>query len=304
MNDKIGIVTVTFNSSIFLNEFFDSLSSQTHKNSIIYFIDNNSDDDTLDKINHFNITEKKVIKNIDNLGIAKGNNQGIIAALQDNCDYILLINDDTSFPKDCFEKLLHGLKNSNADLVAPITYYFDNKNLIWSAGGFFDDIFNCEVAHYGINEKDVGQFSSIRDITYAPTSCLLFKSSLIDDIGAMDERYFIYFDDVDFCYRATIINNKRMICLPDIKFLHKVNGHTKNSGNNFKSDFVTMYSIRNAVIFSLKFFDLRKLFFLIYFFFKSNLKVLFQKEYRRSIKSFYIINRSFIQGFFNSGRIK
>lgn len=304
INHKIGVVVVTFNSEIFLNEFFKSIEKQTFTNYNLYFIDNYSSDNSLDKINDWEVGNKKVISNDKNFGIAKANNQGIQLALEDKCRYVLLINDDTSFPPDCFEKLLNGLNDNDADLVAPITYYFDDPTKIWSAGGYFNNFFKSEVKHYGINQKNSVKFSKVRKITYAPTSCLLFKSSLINEIGIMDEKYFIYVDDVDFCYRATIINKKKMLCIPNISFLHKVNGHSEKSTNQFKSDFFIKYTIRNTVYFCLKFLDYRKAMFLIIYFFKINLKVLLQKDYKRSFWSFITVNKYYFKGFFSRGTIE
>ena len=98
MDNKIGIVTILYNSEAVLDDFFESLSHQTFKNFILYIVDNLSPDNSLSRAKSLG---KKVdfecvyIENGQNFGVAKGNNIGIKAALKDGCNYILLSNNDS-----------------------------------------------------------------------------------------------------------------------------------------------------------------------------------------------------------------
>jgi GT2 family glycosyltransferase len=295
---KIGVITVTYNSDEHLDEFIKSVNHQNYKNFFLYFVDNHSKDGTINNISKVNSNNVKIIQNQKNLGIATANNQGITSAINDGCEFILLLNNDTSFSKNLFRKLVDGIKEEDADIVAPLTHYYDNRNYIWSAGGKFDSFFQCRVKHIGFKEKNVGQYADRKRITYAPASCLLFKKSLINDIGLMDDNYFVYLDDVDFCYRATIIKKKKMIYLPEINFYHKVGAYTNKDRLKFKSDFVIEYMTRNTVYFCMKYFNLRKLAYLFIFFLKENVKIILNREYKRSINSFVLFNKSFFKGFF------
>ena len=103
---KIGIVTITYNSAKVIDGFLNSTLNQTHTNFILYIIDNISKDNTLEIINQYQDERIKIIANQKNVGVAAGNNQGIKQALQDNCNYILIINNDVEFEYTMFEKLL------------------------------------------------------------------------------------------------------------------------------------------------------------------------------------------------------
>ena len=83
---KIGIVTVTYNSSLVLEDF-SSIENQDFLDFHLYIIDNNSTDNTLSKINKWNFSTKTILKNTNNIGVAAANNQGIKLALKDNCDF-------------------------------------------------------------------------------------------------------------------------------------------------------------------------------------------------------------------------
>ena len=208
MNNKIGVVTVTYNSSDVLDDFLVSIKAQTHENFILYVIDNNSNDNTSELIENFDDSRVVYIQNSDNKGVAAANNQGIAKAFEDSCDYILLLNNDTLFADDTFEKLLKGLQEEKVDIVVPKMYYFDKKNTIWFAGGNFDKTFQCNVDHIGFREEDNGQYDEVKEITYAPTCCMLFSKKVIEDVGMMDEKYFVYEDDVDFCLELLYLKRK------------------------------------------------------------------------------------------------
>ncbi len=299
MKNKIGVVTVTYNSADVLDDFLDSVNTQTYKDFLLYVIDNDSKDDTAEIIGK--VKDKRIvyIQNNENVGVAAANNQGIKHAFEDGCDFVLFLNNDTLFADDTFEKLLQGLKEYKADIVVPKMYYFDDREMIWFAGGDFDKTFQCDVNHIGFKEKDMGQYDEVKEITYAPTCCMLVTKETIDDVGLMDEKYFVYEDDVDFCYRATIQQKKKMICMPDFQFYHKVGGLTNKEGNTFKSDFAMKYAIRNKVYMCKKYFSLKKGAYISQFLIRENLKILFQKKYKRSWHSFILLNKSFFSGLFH-----
>jgi GT2 family glycosyltransferase len=125
-SEKIGIVTVLYKSESVLHDFFTTLNQQTYDNFILYVIDNKSPDSSLASSKQLSVNsffEVKFIENDDNYGVAKGNNQGIEAALIDGCDYVLLSNNDVVLKPDTIEKLYAGLKETNADIVVPKIYF-------------------------------------------------------------------------------------------------------------------------------------------------------------------------------------
>ena len=84
--DKIGIVTITYNSANVLSGFLESVFSQTYKNFILYVIDNSSKDDTKKILKSLKDSRLKIIFNKKNIGVAKANNIGIKKAINDNCN--------------------------------------------------------------------------------------------------------------------------------------------------------------------------------------------------------------------------
>lgn len=241
---KIGIVTVLYNSEKVLDDFFDSLKRQTYKNFILYVVDNVSPDNSLEKAKKLASDcsfETKFIENKENFGVAKGNNQGIINALYDDCDYVLLSNNDIVLEDDTIKALYIGLLENNADMAVPKIYLY-NSSRLWCAGGKFNN-FNNNTVHFGYNKEDCGKYSDVRKVSYAPTCFMLINRSVFYDVGFMDEKYFVYYDDTDFVYRCQKLR-KRLFYIPSSKMQHKESVCTGKHSNFFYK-----YVYRNRIYF-------------------------------------------------------
>ncbi len=241
---KVGVVTVTYNSSNVMDEFMDSMLKQTHENYIFYIIDNASADDTLSKLSKYDDSRIVVVANKDNVGVAAGNNQGIKASLENDCDHVLLINNDTVFEPELIEKLVEGLDEYQCDIIVPKIMFHDNPQMIWCAGGWFNPLRAWAGVHYGNGETDMEQYDTARKITYSPTCCMLIRKNVFDTVGYMDEKYFCYFDDTDFCFRA-FKKHLRMFYTPQTKLLHKEGSLT----GGVESLFSIRQSAKNKVYF-------------------------------------------------------
>lgn len=248
MIGKIGIVTVLYNSESVLNEFFKTLSEQTYTNFILYVVDNLSPDGSLQlskKLSDEYPFQTIIIENENNYGVAKGNNIGIIKAVEDHCDFILLSNNDIALENNALENLLSGLHKHNADLVVPKIFFY-GTNKIWAAGGGYKKR-NGLTVQYGQEEEDHGQFNTDQKVDYAPTCFMLIKREVFKSVGLMDENYFVYYDDTDFVYRALNKNNKTLWYIAD-SVIH----HNESTSTGKMSDFSVKFLWRNLVYFSLK----------------------------------------------------
>ena len=219
---KIGVVTVTYNSSLDLEDFFSSIENQDFLDFHLYIIDNNSKDNTLSKINKWNFSTKTILKNTNNIGVAAANNQGIKLALKDNCDFLLLLNNDTIFEEKLISKLIDAHYKYGSSIIVPKINYFSPSNMIWYAGGFFNRKKAFLNFHRGQGEIDQNQYNFNDKVEYAPTCCALIHNSVFNDIGLMDEKYFVYFDDVDFFFRVFKNGKHEIRFRHDVHFLHKI----------------------------------------------------------------------------------
>ena len=217
---KIGIVTVTFNSEPVLEEFFASIDSQDYGNYVLYVIDNASADDTLARCREYGAANRRVeiIAQHENGGVAQGNNRGISAASEAHCDYILLLNNDTVFGESFLSGLLAEARRTEALILVPKIFYGPPSTELWYAGGALRLWAGYGAVHWETERR----FSDPRHrVTYAPTCAMLIARSVFDTVGVMDERYFVYCDDTDFCIRASRAH-LAIIYTPNVSIWHKV----------------------------------------------------------------------------------
>jgi GT2 family glycosyltransferase len=243
---RVGVVTVTYNSGTVLPEFLRSLEQQTHTDFLLYTIDNASNDDTLVQLRRWQDPRLVLMPNMVNVGVAAGNNQGIRAAVDAGCEYVLLLNNDVLFGPEMFQQLLDGLTSHHCAMATPLIYFHEPQDVIWCAGGYFQPKLAYRTLHYGENQRDEGQFNRPQAVTYAPTCCVLVCRDVFGRIGLMDERYFVYSDDSDFMLRAWKAN-QIVYCLPEAKLWHKVSSLTGTV-----SSFAIRYGARSRALFIAK----------------------------------------------------
>jgi GT2 family glycosyltransferase len=239
---RIGVATVLFNSESVLPDFLKSLNEQSYRNFTVYAVDNASKDQSK-AICSASCINIRVTSNEENLGFAVATNQGIRQAIADGCEYILLLNNDVAFSPEFFSELVQGLVRNRADLVAPLTYYFDTPTLIWAAGGRLHRPLGNRPVHLGMGQQDRGQFGRDQKIEFAPGSAILAWRNVFDRIGFLDEAYFTYWEDTDFAVRALRAGLK-MYLIPTAKLWHKV-----SSLAGIGSPFQRYYSVRNHALY-------------------------------------------------------
>lgn len=284
----VGVVTVTFNSGSVIDEFLVSMLRQTYSDFILYVIDNASSDDTLKRLSKCKDPRIMLIPNQTNVGVAEGNNVGIRAALGDGCGSILLINNDTVFEADLLQELVEGLQKHRCEMIVPKILFFDKPDTIWCAGGYFSALRGTS-GHFGFEARaDDPRFDQPRAINYSPTCCMLIKHEVFDRIGLMDENYFVYHDDTDFCLRAWR-GGVRLFYLPSAQILHKIGSLT-----GLNSNFTIRFASRNHVYLILKHYSLLQGWFYCSGYYIFNLwKYIFLL---RSPKSFWVAQTAFWEG--------
>lgn len=242
---KIGVVTVLYNSAAVLEEFFASVDRQRYSSFAVYCVDNASEDDSAERCRARG-ARYVIAQNAKNLGVAAANNLGTRAAIADGCEYVLYLNNDVSFGPELFGQLVAGVSQCGCSMTTPTMYYYDRPQVIWAAGGYFQPWLGYRCLHQGQGDLDGSQPAAPTQVGYTPTCCVLARRELFAEIGIMDERYFVYYDDTDFMLRAWKAG-KRLYLLPDAKLWHKV-----SSLAGTDSQFSRRYLTRNRAFFNHK----------------------------------------------------
>ena len=162
-----------------------------------------------------------IIENSENLRWAGGNNVGIRYAMEQGADYILLLNNDIEVDAEMIARLAQAASElPEAGILAPKIYYAAQPDVIWYAGGGVS-LWRGLFWHDGIREKDVGQFEKARDVDYITGCAMLIRRAVLEQIGELDERFYLYGEDVDYSLRAKA-SGYRLRLVPGATMRHKV----------------------------------------------------------------------------------
>lgn len=170
---------------------------------------------------------------------------GIREALKGDANYIFILNPDATVTKDTLAQLLQGMDKQGADIANPKIYFTDSKK-IWYAGKIFDKA-NVLGSHRGVNEEDVGQYDEAIMLDDVTGCALMIKREVFEKIGLLDERYFMYYEDLDFATRAHKKGFKIMY-IPQAIVFHS-NAKSAGLGSPLQDYFIT----RNRMLYARKF---------------------------------------------------
>ena len=245
---KIAIIIINWNTFQLTFNCLKSLEACSYNNISFFLVDNGSIDGSGDKI-ALEFPEVNYIKNEKNEGFTGANNLALKAILEQDFDYVLLLNNDTEV-KPNFLSLLEAKMNSDNKLAAtqPLILNFKNKDTIWNAGGSFNTFFGLTKTRLKgmIFNPQLNIETSTQWITGC---CILVKTSVVKQVGLLDNRFFAYFEDVDWSIRMTNLGYKLAV-VPESIIYHHTSGSTKknnasNEGN--LSPYAHFLNVRNHI---------------------------------------------------------
>lgn len=265
MPKKIALITVVYQNYSVLKDLFDSLKKQSNNNFHVYIADLS--------------TTKKKIQSKDfpitvifgkNKGYSHGVNLCLAQAEKDGISLYGVINNDIIVAENFIEKLQSSFASYPNSIIGGKIYYApgyeyhksrynksDIGKIFWYAGGTIDWN-NVYMKHRGVDEIDRGQFDKPEKTDFV-TGCLLcFDKKVLDKIGCWNEKYFLYFEDADYCEQAKR-KNIPLIYNPNLVIWHKNAQSTEGSGSNIH----TKYQRINRLRFGLRYAPLKTRFYLL-----------------------------------------
>jgi hypothetical protein len=194
-----------------------------------------------------------------NLGFAGGNNVGLRYALKrDDFEFVWLLNNDTVVDPDCLRRMVnYSLSRKRPNTCGSRILFYDDPKVIQALGG----------AHYykwrGIASTTLGRYKSANDyidpaiyerrLSYITGASWLIPKKFLKEVGLMEEGYFLYFEEIDWCIRG---HDKFELCYADDAFVYHKEGQSigSPSGDKTSSMLSDFYIFRNKLIFTRKYF--------------------------------------------------
>ncbi len=177
-----------------------------------------------------------LIKNNTNLGYAAGNNKGLRYALsQKRYKYIWLLNNDTKVQRDAFEKLLICSDKFPAGILGSTIIYDSEKNIVQCAGGCtYNSFTTCFRPLYkGQALQDVLSLPYKPKLDYIYGASFFVSTKVFEDCGLLNESFFLFYEEMDFCRRARAAGYKLSWCKESV-VIHKGSQSVGISGESSK----------------------------------------------------------------------
>ncbi|MFA5143024.1 MAG: glycosyltransferase family 2 protein [Candidatus Omnitrophota bacterium] len=198
---EISIILVSWNVCEYLTQILNSLY-ETLKNLRfeVFVVDNNSDDETQCMIRK-KYPEVYLIINKKNLGFAKANNQAIKLS---KGKYIVLLNPDTLVLPGAINSMFDFMeKHREFGAIGPKILCEDKHTISSCAARKFPNIKSILYHTTGMGKRLKSQenYTSSMETDSLSGACMMVRRKAIDDAGLLDENFFMYAEDIDWCYR-------------------------------------------------------------------------------------------------------
>jgi hypothetical protein len=222
----------------------ESLGKAPCPNHTVVLVDNGSTDGSQDAVRKA-FPHVVLLQNDRNLGFAGGNNIGIDYALERGADFVYLLNNDTVADPGMYGALLDAARaHPEAGIFGAKIYYFEKPTQLWYAGGEWSWE-RAEFGHRGCDREDNGRdWEKVEPTDFACGCAIFIRAEVLRKIGGLEERYFILWEEADFCYRA---RRAGFACLfvPGAKVWHKI---SSTFGKDDKSPRYRYFLWRNRLL--------------------------------------------------------
>jgi GT2 family glycosyltransferase len=264
---KLSIVIVNYNVEYFLEQCLHSVFNAVKNiDAEVFVVDNNSVDGSCDMVRE-RFPDAILIDNKENLGFSKANNQAIRVSTG---EYALLLNPDTVVEEDTFEKVVDFM-DEHPDAGGLGCKMIDGK------GKFLPEskrgLPTPQVAFYKMiglsrifpKSKKFGRYhlgylddDEVHEIEILAGCFMLMRKSVLNEVGLLDEDFFMYGEDIDLSYRI-ILGGYKNYYYPHTRIIHYKGESTKKSSVNYVFVFYNAmiifarkhFSEKNARLFTL-----------------------------------------------------
>ncbi|HBI17371.1 MAG: hypothetical protein UR60_C0024G0006 [Candidatus Moranbacteria bacterium GW2011_GWF2_34_56] len=187
---KVFIIILNYNGKNILKKTLESVYKLSYPNYQVVVVDNDSMDGSFEEA-RLSFGKFNFIKNNQNVGFAAGNNVAIKWALEKMADYVFLLNNDALIEKDSLTKLIDEARKDEAiGILSPVIYRGDSDK-VWFSGGKINWL-----------KMRAEHVDNISETQYITGCAMLIKKDVFKKIGLLDEKFFLYYEDADFSFRA------------------------------------------------------------------------------------------------------
>ena len=231
---EVGIILVVYNQASNLKPLYDSLAKQSFKKFRVYFVDNNSFDNSVSvskELNNSYNLDINYITSLENKGYAEGNNIGAKRAEEDGCRYLFILNNDMVLEYSCLRELIKLIESdSSISCTGPLIFYHKSQkpNIIQEFGGKINFRLARTEKYFTNENADKLQVPKTMETDFISGGAMLIKTEAFMFAGMFESMYFAYLDEIDLSRRLKSSGNRKMYVTSDAVVWHNHNWNTSN----------------------------------------------------------------------------
>lgn len=217
---KVFAIILNYNGKDVIQKTLGGVFRLDYPNFEVILVDNNSTDGSFEVVKN-SFSKIILIKNSENMGFSAGNNVGISYALERGADYILLLNYDTLVEKDFLSFLVREMEKDKKIGIGSPMILEGNTSRVWFSGGEIQWL-RMKTDHK-TKKLEENYFGS----DYISGCAMLIRKDVFKKTGLLDEDYFLYWEDADFCLKTRKAGYRLLIC-PQSRIWHFEKSEEKN----------------------------------------------------------------------------
>jgi len=221
-NALVGCVIVNWNGWRETLLCLDALRSTDYQELVIVVVDNGSSDDSVERIQSA-YPEIRTVQTEKNLGFSGGNNVGIREVMRHNVKYVWLLNNDTQPKPFALRELVHTAEaDDRLGCVGSVLHYTSDPERIQAWGGGWISLWS------GYSSQATERPRPGRQLDFLTAASMLVRRKALEDVGLMDDRFFLYWEDAELCFRLRKHGWKLGVASRAV-VLHNLNASTRRS---------------------------------------------------------------------------
>lgn len=217
----VVVVILNWNNLTDTLECVDSVLRSDYRRLAVWVVDNGSDEDPTGPLGE-QFPGARVIRLADNFGYSGGNNVGLKLAMEQEAQYVLLLNNDATLAPDTITRLVAAMEtDSRIGMATPRVFLYDQPTEVYWDGGTIDWVTGL-TPH---RSTELPRSGGILSSEWLDGCCLFVRLAALEDVGLLDERYFLYYEDAEWTVRASRRGWVNAVIL-DASARHKVSRST------------------------------------------------------------------------------
>ena len=225
---RVAVVVVNWNGLRDTLACLDSLARSDYPALDIVVVDNGSEDGSAAAIRE-RYPGVRVLEAGENLGFAEGNNRGVALARERGAEVVFLLNNDATVAPDCLSSLARAARELPAgSVLGTKIFYQDQPERIWHFGSLWDRK-ACRLRPVASDDPGRNWTERLR-VDHVIGCAMWIPCDLVRRIGLFDQRFFLNYEETDFCFRAA----RAGACLysvPDAHVWHRVGASFRTSAH-------------------------------------------------------------------------